>query len=425
MGRLSGVDLRGMASAAGMLSFGTVLAQGLGLVNIVLATRIYSQEDFGTYSVFLAFAAIVASVNLLAYDKAIPNVDNDERNEFVLGMLIVLMAFTVLSGLIYSIAHYSFAIALAAHGSAVGVIKVSEMTNVRDRALWKMFFARIGPSVGFSLILVVNSLINGDQLEHLVYGQVVATGAFAVLYFAMSNASTFRVAPNPGAAVSLLKRERNFALFVAPSEVMNRLAYHLPVIIIGRYFDVVAAAQYHVVLRFGFAPVNIVASAFGKVLHGHIAEDVRNRSSRGTDTYKTAKLLLLVMSLLTAIGGLAVLPIVIEFLLGPDWQTSAHFSRILSPLFAAMVFVSPLAVSLYVFEKHRLLLLNQASYLLIACFSFALAVVVKDLVVGVWLFSILSTIRYAVMYFYIDNEFRSAHRQSVADTALSKGPASS
>ena len=100
-----------MASAAGMLSFGTVLAQGLGLVNIVLATRIYSQEDFGTYSVFLAFAAIVASVNLLAYDKAIPNVDNDERNEFVLGMLIVLMAFTVLSGLIYSIAHYSFAIA--------------------------------------------------------------------------------------------------------------------------------------------------------------------------------------------------------------------------------------------------------------------------------------------------------------------------
>src|SRR5690606_4153532 len=75
---------RGMTT----LALGVAVARGIGIIAIPVLTRLYTPEDFGALSVFVAVIAILAPILSLRYVAALPlpRRNSTAANLFVLSM---------------------------------------------------------------------------------------------------------------------------------------------------------------------------------------------------------------------------------------------------------------------------------------------------------------------------------------------------
>jgi hypothetical protein len=81
---------------------------------------------------------------------------------------------------------------------------------------------------------------------------------------------------------------------------------------------------------------------------------------------------------------------------GPNWQTAGLFARLLAPLFCVMIAIAPLLNTLYVMERFFVLLVSQCVYLAAVVIAFSAGALLDSAVLAVFLFGMLSVIRYVI-----------------------------
>ena len=86
------------ARNVGMLTSGTVFAQGLAVLALPLLTRLYSPEDFALLAVYVAIIGIATVVSCLRYNIAIPLPEDDADGMALLA--VALIAAIVVSALL-------------------------------------------------------------------------------------------------------------------------------------------------------------------------------------------------------------------------------------------------------------------------------------------------------------------------------------
>ena len=83
---------------------GTVIAQLIPLLLRPVLSRIYSEEEFGTFTIYLSIIGILGSVGNLKYEGSIVLPDTDKKaSALVLGSLIVSLLFSVVWLLVFLI----------------------------------------------------------------------------------------------------------------------------------------------------------------------------------------------------------------------------------------------------------------------------------------------------------------------------------
>jgi O-antigen/teichoic acid export membrane protein len=95
-----------------ILSAGTGVSKIIGLATIPILTRIYSPEDFGVLSVFMAAIAIIVPLASMRYVVAVPLPKNDKLafNLFALCFILVFCVTIVVSFLLWIFSPYFFEI---------------------------------------------------------------------------------------------------------------------------------------------------------------------------------------------------------------------------------------------------------------------------------------------------------------------------
>jgi len=390
---------------ASLLAVVTAISQGLGIVLILVATRLLSQVEFGHYMIFLSQGLLFGNFGVLAYHLLVPNLEEEDVSAFLTAMLFLQAVLAVLYVMIFAWGGCLWPVQSAILAAAVSWVRMMEMVNLRWQRMRLIAVIRILPNLIILLILTgaaVFSLPLASKTLAVAHGVTVSSIS---LFYTLCSCSRMNSIDKGLLRVGLrhLRGTRSFVMHVTPAELLNSAVYNLPVILMERLFSngMEMAAQYGLVLRLCFGPVGVVGQAVAQTFHATLAAARRGVQRFDAGQFRRITKVLWSGGLAAGVFIFLLLPPFILWMNGPDWGAAGMFARLLAPLFCVMIAVAPLLNALYVMERFRLLLVSQCVYLLAVVISFGVGALLDSAVLAVFLFGLLSVIRYLVFGFEV------------------------
>nr|WP_301337864.1 oligosaccharide flippase family protein [Vibrio rotiferianus] len=276
------------------------------------------------------------------------------------------------------------------------------MLSIRYKKFKFINYLKVFPAVFFFSSIALNEVIEWIDLNNAIVFYVAANIISLLFGFPVlkelgnykRNISVYRM-------LRLLRLEKGFLIWVAPSEIMNRLAYYFPTLIIDKIFGVASAGQYSLTLRVCFSPISLITNAVGQVFQSHLAQE--NREGKGKQGLLTKSFIIkiVLLSSIITFSFYFIVPSIVRIIFGSEWDEAIVYIKILSPLFGLMAVVTPLTTAFHVYRKNVEVIVQQAIFLLISLFSFSVSWYLNSLDIGVVIFSVLSSLRYVYLLYVL------------------------
>lgn len=384
--------------SAGKILSANLVCQIVNIVSIYFLTQYLSGVEFGEYSVFLAYATILISISLLSYDKTIPNIVDNELSDFIFGLVLVSFLYTVIVFLLLNLIDYVYSNYVLFYIVIMSASKALQMLAIRAGKFKALNCLKLIPAISFLIFIVYAHWLNMESLEQIIIFYCLSN-FLAILYGLSVFAKLFKFQYKGvlSRTFVILKRERGFAFYTAPSEILNRLAYYLPTVIIEKYFGADIAGQYSLTLRVCFSPISLITGAIGQVFQATLAKIQRENQRCESILTKKFTFTMICIAFLISAGFYFVLPKLVIFIFGDEWRQACEFIQLLAPMFGLMCVITPLTSAFHVFRKNLEVMFQQGIYLSISLISFCCAVLFENIFLGVGLFSFFSSMR----YFYV------------------------
>jgi O-antigen/teichoic acid export membrane protein len=382
----------------GALTSGTLLAQAIQLLNFVALAKLYTLTEVGVYSVFAAIVGTLAPVALLGYEMLVPAASDEELGPFLKVLLLLLLPMALMLGLLAVLMSYGHALAVGLWVAGAMVQRLAEMHNVRSNRFRWVAAARLMPPLMMAVLVAAFAWRDVHDINRLIVWQAGLTLLLGLCYAVLTLPRNVLTAAHSGARmVAALRKSANAPLYLMPSNLLNLVAYNVPVLVIGHSFGPELAAQYAYVLRFGFGPVGLVGGTLYQVFYGFLAEAARTGNDAMFRQFVRARRHIGYAAVAAAVGIALVYPLAFRYVLGPQWATAGWVSMIFAPFFAAMLYVTTQSVALNVFSRQQYELKTQVQYFGISVLSFGLAILLGNAWIGFVLFSVLGCLRYALL----------------------------
>ncbi|NOH65223.1 oligosaccharide flippase family protein [Vibrio rotiferianus] len=381
---------------------GNITAQVLNIGSMLLLTKILGVSDFGGYSVFLAYSTIISSICVLTYEKSIPNQRSFQIFDYICALFFISATYAILACVFLLIIDYEYSIYVALYVLSLSVNKILCMLSIRYKKFKFINYLKVFPAVFFFSSIALNEVIEWIDLNNAIVFYVAANIISLLFGFPVlkelgnykRNISVYRM-------LRLLRLEKGFLIWVAPSEIMNRLAYYFPTLIIDKIFGVASAGQYSLTLRVCFSPISLITNAVGQVFQSHLAQE--NREGKGKQGLLTKSFIIkiVLLSSIITFSFYFIVPSIVRIIFGSEWDEAIVYIKILSPLFGLMAVVTPLTTAFHVYRKNVEVIVQQAIFLLISLFSFSVSWYLNSLDIGVVIFSVLSSLRYVYLLYVL------------------------
>lgn len=344
------------------LMAGTTIAQAIPVVVTPILTRIYTPEDFGLLTLFLAVTMIPGSIVNGRYELAImlPDSDDEAINIAASGLLIatifsfVLFVFAVIFNTQISRLLDSQEIGFWLYFAPfvvwlIGFFNVLNYLNTRKKLFGNVAKAKIYKSVAMTAIQLgvgfvktgASGLIVGQLVSHIVSNYKLMK---AVIHsFDLTKISFSEIK-------RMLNRYIDFPKYSTWASLANRLSVDLLNILISVTYGLVILGYYSLSQRVLALPITLVGDAIGQVYFQHASTEKQQTGSSIVVFKSTLKKLLIL-----AIPSFAILFLVVEDLFvtvfGDEWVKAGEFAKILVPFFAIQFVASSLSITTVVFEK--------------------------------------------------------------------------
>ena len=370
------------------LVVGTAVAHLINLAFMPILTRLYTSDQFGTFSLYMVVLSIGAVIACLSYEPALVLPGEDQEAEDLLGALIrlaVLMAAASL--LVMLLLRKDLASLLKAPDLSdillwlpinlltIGLYQAFNYRSIRYRRFQRLSLSR-GLQAGVTDGLQIGGGLAGGGERTLVLGQIVgqATASFVLAKGGgPAPPSGPRKKPLPFSRyLSLLVRYRNFPLYSTWGTLMNVAASQNVPVILSMSFGTMITGYYFMAVRLVSAPMALIGNALGQVLLQRAAKELTEKGNVSQLVAKTvSRSLLLWVPVFLLVAWVA--PGVISVYLGPEWKDSGRYVQALTPLFFLQILTSPISVVLIALQKQRVIALIQGLLLLGSICSLSLA----------------------------------------------------
>ncbi|PLX11953.1 MAG: hypothetical protein C0594_02945 [Marinilabiliales bacterium] len=379
---------------------GTVLAQLVPVFLQVYLRRVFGEEVFAAYALYISLVGVIVIMSTLRYEMAIvlPRKDHDAANIFVLSILlsalINLIFFTIIivmkeevAVLIdfpqeYSIWLYFVPLSafLASSYRTINfwlirkkAFKASSLNKVFRRSGEGMVQG-IGAGLKFPKALVFGD-ISGNILNILIGGYQMLKKQFTFQYIKVS-----RIKINA-------KRYSEFPGFNLFPALLNTVSLLLPVFFVSRFFSDANVANFDLTRQVLLIPSAFISISISQVLLQQLSAKRNSGKSILGD----------LRNVFIALSTLAILEVIILFFFGPDlfslifgekWNDAGVYAQILVFGFALKFMVSPLSSVFIALEKLKLNAVWQLLYF--------------SMIFSLWFFRSWEAQEFLRMYMYVD-----------------------
>jgi O-antigen/teichoic acid export membrane protein len=392
---------------------GTTVAQAFSVVIYIVLSRIYSEEDFGVFGLYMNILNITIIFSTAKYELAIllPKKDREAVNLLGLSILIsavvslVLLAIVVPMNPLISKWLGSDQISKWLYLIPLSTLLVGWFTSFRNYSNRQKKYrlitgANIGQSISNSLLkLGLGLVIAGAAglIFGVVFGQLVGFLVFFVVHWRLNRPKMRWL------QWSEMKRlGRQYILFPKYNMwqgLINNLSGALPVFILSSYFSTAIAGFYTFGYMILYRPVNLVANAFYQVMYQRFAEKKHHNRSMHTEVViflKRTTQVLLVPFILSGIF----FPEIFGFIFGEKWIEAGRYAQIILPWIFMVSLVMPLSFIPDLYKKQRVAMFIDGIKLVARLGGLMVGVILENVYIGLVLYSGLSTILIAYSLFW-------------------------
>ncbi len=359
----------------GILVGATGVGQAIAILVSPLLTRLYTPTDFGTYAVFAAIMGVLAAVACLRYESAIPVPPEPAEARIVL-ILSVLVALLMASVSALAIGLLGGWITIAVDTPdlrpllwllplgvlLIGTYNALRRWAVRERDFVSIARTKLTQSVSAVVVQILLGVGTHSGPWGLALGSIAGQSAGIMTLFRRMRRTPI-ASSTPGHDHTVLKaawRYRRFAMYSAPSALVNSLTLYAPSVLIAAFFGPAAAGFYALTQRVLGVPTTVLGKAISDVFLGEAAAAGRVRDFAGMVRLFRRTFMLLLVCSAALIGTVAfVAPATFGLVFGDAWSEAGLYVRALAPMYAMAFVASPFGGVLSVLERQDLFLLRE------------------------------------------------------------------
>ena len=384
---------------------GTTLAQAFSVLIYLVLSRIYSEEDFGVFGLYMSILNITVIFSTAKYELAIllPRQDRDSR--ILLGLsalisvgvsLVLLLVVIPLNGTICRWLG-SDKISIWLYFIPLSTLLVGWFTSFRNYSNRQKKYrliagANIGQSVSNSLLkLGLGFLIAGAAglISGVIFGQLVGFLVFFIVHRKPLVSSQERVT---WSEMKRLGRQYNlFPRYNMWQGLINNLSGAFPVFVLSSWFSTGAAGFFTFGYMILYRPVNLIANAFYQVLFQRFVEKKHDNRSLRSEALMFLKRMALAMVLPFLLSGIF-FPAIFGFVFGDQWVEAGRYAQILLPWIFMVSLVMPLSFIPDLYRKQRVAMIIDFLKLLARGAGLAVGVILENVYLGLALYSGFSTL---------------------------------
>lgn len=338
-----------MLRASLTLMAGSALAQVVPLLLGPWLTRLYSPEQWGTYTAFATAAAVVAAVACARYEFALP-LAPDEPTALALLRLCLRIFLCVVAICAVTVSLWPWAQGAEVWSwwplavAALAAVQVLSMWATRQERFHSLAGGRFVQHGGGAVLQWLAGLA-GMGLLGLVLGPAIAALAACCVLAARPPAGGWwqliRTPSTGPQLVAVARQYRQFPLLNTPHAFLGTLQDAVVVALLVAWSGEVAAGLWGLTLRYLKAPATWVGGAVSQVLYPRLC---RSTPDEARTLVRQTATILAAAGIVLASGVMVVGPSLFAWAFGEPWREAGELARALAPYLAAHFVASPLAV---------------------------------------------------------------------------------
>ncbi len=384
---------------------GTTFAQAFSVVIYIFLSRIYTEEDFGVFGLYMNILNITIIFSTAKYELAILLPKSDREGVNLLGLsatvsfgvsLLLLLLVVPFNSLISrwlgtgEIAEWLYLIPLST--LLVGLFTSFRNYSNREKRYRLIAGANIGQSLGNSLMkLALGLAIAGAAglIIGVIFGQLIGFLVFFFLHFRHNREKTQWIEMR-----EIRRLARQYSLFPRYNMwqgLINNLSGALPVFIFSSQFSTAIAGLYTFGYMIIYRPVNLVANAFYQVLYQRFVEKQHRKSSILSEAKLFIRRTIQWLIVPFILMGLFA-PQIFGFVFGDNWTEAGRYTQIILPWIFMVSLVMPLSFIPDLYKKQRTATLIDGVKLVLRLAGLLTGVMMENVYIGLALYSLTSTL---------------------------------
>ncbi len=392
---------------------GTSLAQMFSVLIYILLSRIYTEEDFGVFGLYMNILNITIIFSTAKYELAIllPKSDRDAVNLLGLSGLISVGVSLLLLILVIpfnelicrwlgsdEISAWLYLIPLST--LLVGLFTSFRNFSNREKRYRLIAGANIGQSLSNSLLkLGLGVVIVGAAglIFGVVFGQLIGFLVFFMVHAARNRGKAgwlkFSEMKKLGKQYNLFPRYNMW------QGLINNLSGALPVFIFSSFFSTAIAGFYTFGYMILYRPVSLVASAFYQVMFQRFVEKQHQEISILPEMLLFIRRSIQVVLIPFILMGIFA-PEIFSFVFGEKWIEAGRYVQIILPWIFMVGLVMPLSFIPDLYKKQKVAMVIDGIRLITRVAALTIGVVMENVYIGLGLYSGVSTLMIAYSLFW-------------------------
>ncbi|MEN8228514.1 MAG: oligosaccharide flippase family protein [Bacteroidota bacterium] len=393
---------------------GTTFAQAFSVIIYIFLSRIYTQEDFGVFGLYMNILSITIIFSTAKYEVAIllPKSDRDSVNLLGLSALISLgVSLLLLIPVVLfndqicqllgsdEISNWLYFIPLST--LLVGLFTSFRNYSNREKRYKLIAGANIGQSLGNSLLkLALGLVIAGAAglIFGVVFGQLIGFIIFFAWHAGINRKKTswlkFSEMKRLGKQYSLFPRYNMW------QGLINNFSGALPVFIFSSFFSTAIAGLFTFGYMIIYRPINLIANAFYQVMFQRFVEKKHQEALILPEVLLFIRRSVQVMLIPFILMGIFA-PEIFGFIFGEEWIEAGRYTQIILPWIFMVGLVMPLSFIPDLYKKQRKAMIIDGVRLITRLGGLVVGVVTDNVYIGLALYSGFSTllIGYSLLWY--------------------------
>lgn len=325
------------------------MAQVLPFLATPILTRLFTEEDFATYTSFFAVASIFAVGVSGKYHLAIvlPEKEVDAKKIFWLSIYLT-VAYALLLVLLLPLFQSYFSnhvktvlYYVPLHVLFFGIWSAYISLSIRHKTFKINAFAKVLQSIGY-----IGTAVCLGLTKIFLYGLVLAklAGTMFSFIFLAQKANLNHELISPKRLGKVARTYIDYPKYGIWPAFLNTISLQALVLVLNRFYNTEDLGHYGLTFMVLSAPLGLIGTSYKDVFYQRIAVLVNSKNYIDTMSFfKKSALALLIMGIPICLVLYFFGPTLFSFIFGNQWGRSGEFASILSLSFLVKLVVSPLS----------------------------------------------------------------------------------
>lgn len=396
-----------------VIAGGTAFAQLINMIFSPVITRLYTPEEYGVLTVYVAVLGILATVGSLKYEWAITIADDEEMSFNVLMLSIFILVFFVVTlTLALLIGGDKLLIILKAEGLAdyiyylplgmllIGLYNILRQWAFKERNFRAISKTKLSQTITQNLTKIVFGLLSVGPIGLIlgnIFGQSAGITTLSIPILKKRNMYQQNVSLKKMSYCA--KRYIKFPIYSASSQLFNAAGIQLPTIFMTTLYGGEMVGYYGLTSSIINIPMILIGNSIGDVFYSEAAnvgrKDPKMLKILSMKLFRRLFLIGLVPLFVLIIWG----PFLFSFVFGQSWYNSGIYAQIMSFLVFARLIFTPISRIYSVFERQKeAFLLDLGRVLLVLIVFYLSGAMNLNSYITVFLYSISMILIYLLTY---------------------------